>query len=49
MQHYIRRRQIPIMKTMDDRWEAVRSRPNVQAALAKFGRVERFDVVAPAY
>jgi hypothetical protein len=37
------------MKTLDQRWNAVTSRPEVQAALANVGRVERFDVVAPAY
>jgi hypothetical protein len=49
MQHYARRPQTAVMKTLDQRWNAVTSRPEVQAALANVGRVERFDVVAPAY
>lgn len=49
MQHYAHSEQTPAMKTMDQRWNAVTSRPDVQAALAKVGRVERFDVIAPAY
>lgn len=48
-QHYVHIEQTPIMKTMDQRWNAVTARPDVQAALAKVGRVERFDVVALAY
>jgi hypothetical protein len=49
LQHYAHSEQAPAMKTMDQRWNAVTSRPDVQATLAKVGRVERFDVFAPAY
>lgn len=49
MQHYIRSEQTPAMKTMEQRWNAVTSRPDVEAALAKVGRVERFDVIEAAY
>lgn len=49
MQHYVHSEQTPTMKTMDQRWNSVTSRPDVQATLAKVGRVERFDVTAPAY
>lgn len=49
MQHYAHSEQTPTMKTMDQRWNAVTSRPDVQATLAKVGRVERFDIIAPAY
>lgn len=49
MQHYLRSSQTPTMKMMDQRWEAVSSRPDVQAALAKVGRVEHFALIMPAY
>jgi tetratricopeptide (TPR) repeat protein len=49
MQHYTQSEQTPAMKTMEQRWNAVASRPDVQAALAKVGRVERFDVIEAAY
>ncbi|MEP7184361.1 MAG: hypothetical protein ABI767_00870 [Rhodanobacter sp.] len=49
MQHYVRVKQTPTMKTMDQRWDAVTSRAGVQAAMAKVGRVERFAVIAQAY
>jgi hypothetical protein len=49
MQHYIRSEQTSTMKTFHQRWNTVTSRPDVRAALAKVGRVERFDITAPAY
>ena len=49
MQHYVRSEQTPTMKIMDQRWNIVTSRPDVQAALAKVGRVEQFSITAPAY
>jgi hypothetical protein len=49
MQHYVRSEQTPTMKIMDQRWNIVTSRPDVQAALTKVGRVERFSITAPAY
>jgi hypothetical protein len=49
MQHYVHSEQTPTMKTMDQRWNSVTSRLDVQATLAKVGLVERFDVTAPAY
>jgi len=49
MQHYASTEQTPAMKTMEQRWNAVTSRADVQTALAKVGRVERFDLVAPAF
>jgi beta-barrel assembly-enhancing protease len=49
MQHYAHGEQTPAMKTMGQRWNTVTSRPDVQAALAKVGRVERFDVIEAAY
>lgn len=49
MQHYIHSQQTPIMKTFAQRWNTVTSRPDVQAALAKVGRVERFNIIAPGY
>lgn len=49
MQHYLRNQQTPTMKAMYQRWIEVSSRPDVQAAMAKVGRVEHFDVVAEAY
>lgn len=49
MQHYLVGQQTPIMKTMEQRWNTVTSRPDVQAALAKVGRVERFAITSPGY
>jgi tetratricopeptide (TPR) repeat protein len=49
MQHYVRGKQTPTMKTMEQRWNAVTSRADVQAAVAKVGRIERFAITAPAY
>lgn len=49
MQHYARNQQTPTMQTMTERWNTITGRPDVQAALAKVGRVERFAISAPAY
>jgi uncharacterized protein HemY len=49
MQHYTRSEQTATMKVMEQRWNTVTSRPDVQAALAKVGRVERFAITSPAY
>ncbi len=49
MQHYVPNQQTPAMKTMEQHWNTVTSRPDVQLALAKVGRVEHFDITRPAY
>ncbi len=49
MQHYLRSDQTPTMRVFQQRWNTVTARPDVQAALAKVGRVERFDIAAAAY
>ncbi len=49
MQHYAEVEQTPIMKVMSQRWRAVTSRPEVQVALEKVGRVESFGIIAPMY
>lgn len=49
MQHYMHGAKTPTMKMLDDRWNTVTSRPDVLKALANVGRIERFNVTAPAY
>lgn len=49
MQHYVPGQQTPAMKIWNQRWNTVTSRPDVQAALMKVGRVEHFDITVPAY
>lgn len=49
MQHYVRGKQTPTMTTMEQRWNSVTSRADVQAALVKVGRVERVAITSPAY
>lgn len=49
MQHYMHGAQTSTMETMRQRWDTVKSRSDVQAALAKVGRSEHFAVTAPAY
>lgn len=49
LQHYADRQQTPTMKAAEDRWNTVSSRPDVQAAVAKVGRIEHFNTPAPAY
>lgn len=49
VQSYAHGQRTSIMETMGQRWNSVTSRPDVQAAVAKVGRIERFDITAPAY
>lgn len=49
MQHYAHGRQTPVMKAHEQRWNSVVARPDVQAALAEVGRVERFRILASGY
>lgn len=44
MQHYTSVVETPVEKTIHDRWNTVIARPDVQAALQKVGRVEKFDI-----
>ncbi|MCW8807512.1 MAG: hypothetical protein OQK79_05270 [Rhodanobacter sp.] len=49
LQHYADGQQTPTMKAAEERWNTVRSRPDVQAAVANVGRIGHFDMTAPAY
>lgn len=44
MQHYADVARTPMEKTIHDRWNIVTRRPDVQAALQKVGRVEKFAI-----
>jgi hypothetical protein len=44
MQHYADVVRTPMEKTIHDRWNTVIARPDVQAALHKVGRVEKFSI-----
>ena len=47
MQHYLHVTETPVQEMIQDRWNTITARPDVQAALLKVGRVEQFQV-APA-
>lgn len=44
MQHYTDVALTPMEKTIHDRWNTITARPDVQAALQKVGRVEKFSI-----
>lgn len=44
MQHYADVARTPMEKTINDQWNTVTARPDVQAALQKVGRIEKFDI-----
>jgi hypothetical protein len=44
MQHYADVTETPTEKLIHDRWITVTARPDVQAAMQKVGRVERFHI-----
>ena len=46
MQHYADVTETPTEKLIHDRWNTVTARPDVQAAMQKVGRVERFHMAA---
>ncbi|HEU4670090.1 MAG TPA: hypothetical protein VFR91_05260 [Dyella sp.] len=49
MQHYLRGQMTPTMKMVDQRWNALTTRPDVLAAVRGVGRIEHFDIVATGY
>lgn len=47
VQHFAAHAETPRMTEWRTRWDAMVARPEVQAAIAKVGRVERFDMERP--
>jgi beta-barrel assembly-enhancing protease len=46
MQHYVHVTGTPVQDMIQERWNTISARPDVQAAMLKVGRVEQFHVVA---
>lgn len=47
MQHYIENNATPVEQLIQSRWNIVAARPDVQAAVRKVGRLERFNLTEP--